>query len=64
MSAPGSAKAPDKSAVEFEKKEEEEAREKKERSDAASPWHIWKQVLIAELLNLLERRRYDAPGTK
>jgi hypothetical protein len=63
MSAPGSAKAPDKSAVEFEKKKEE-AREKKERSDAASPWHIWKQVLIAELLNLLERRRYDAPGTK
>jgi len=63
MSAPGSAKAPDKSAVECEKKKEE-AREKKERSDAASPWHIWKQVLIAELLNLLERRRYDAPGTK
>ncbi len=63
MSAPGSAKAPDKSAVEFEQREED-ARDKKERSDAASPWHIWKQVLIAELLNLLERRRYDAPGTK
>lgn len=62
MSAPGSAKAPDKSAVEFEKKEE--AREKQKHSDAASRWQVWKQVLIAELLNVLERRRYDAPGTK
>ena len=63
MSAPGSAKAPDKSAVEFEQREED-ARDKKERYDAASPWHIWKQVLIAKLLNILERRRYDAPGTE
>jgi hypothetical protein len=62
MSAPGSAKAPDTGAVEFEKKRE--AGEKKERSDTASRWQVWKQVLIAELLNILERRRYDAPGTR
>jgi hypothetical protein len=49
--------------VRFEKKDEV-GEEKKERSDASSPLQVWKQVLIAELLNILERRRYDAPGTK
>ena len=63
MSAPGSAKAPVANAVRFEKKDEV-GEEKKERSDASSPLQVWKQVLIAELLNILERRRYDAPGTK
>lgn len=62
MPAPGSAKAPDMNAVEFGNKED--GRRRKERSDPVSRLHIWKQVLIAELLNLLERRRYDAPGTK
>jgi hypothetical protein len=26
---------------------------------APSQWDIWKQVVIAELLNVLENRRYD-----
>lgn len=62
MPAPGSARAPEVGAIELEKNEA--AGEKQERSDALSRWQIWKQVLIAELLNVLERRRYDAPGMK
>lgn len=63
MSAPGSAKAPDMTRTEPETADELQAG-RVESSGRRSPWQVWRQVLIAELLNLLERRRYDTPGTK
>ncbi len=65
MSAPGSAKAPDNDGMEFEKKGgPQRGRDQDRRSGAPSPWQVWKQVLIGELLNVLERRRYDALGMR
>lgn len=33
---------------------------KPEQPAAISQWTVWKQVVIAEVLNVLEKRRYDA----
>ncbi len=57
MSTQGSAKAPDPSYVEHEARIDKPSYEA--HSSSNSPWHVWKQVIIGELLNVLERRRYD-----
>ena len=31
-----------------------------QKSTSTSQWEIWKQVVIAEVLNVLENRRYEA----
>jgi hypothetical protein len=57
MSAQGSVKAPEMSGTELRARKEGRS---KEASLGSSSWKVWKEVLIAELLNVLERRRYDA----
>jgi hypothetical protein len=59
MPASGSAKAPGVTVVKFE-----EVREEDGANHTFSQWQVWKQVLIAELLIVLERRRYDCPDRK
>ena len=56
MSATGSAKAPDANDQDSPDRSSNLSPER----PAIAPWfHTWKQVVIAELLNLLERRRID-----
>jgi hypothetical protein len=59
MSSPGSAKASEKNRMEFKANE---ANDNDKHFRNSSPWKIWTQVLIAELLNVLEGRRYDVTG--
>ncbi len=58
MSAEGSAKAHDISRTELLVRGE--GRTTEGASGSSSPWKVWKEVVIAELLNVLERHRYDA----
>ena len=57
MSAQASAKAP-------EPKDDTQRSSKLDQTEAKihlfARLRVWRQVLIAELLNLLEKRRYDA----
>ncbi len=54
MSSQASAKAADPGHTQSEDKRAEEL-----QSNFSSSLHAWKQVIIAEILNVLERRRYD-----
>ena len=58
MSSQGSAKAPDLSGVEHDKKKDSTS--PGIRTAPSSTWYVWKQVIIGEILNILERRRYDS----
>jgi hypothetical protein len=57
MSTQGSAQAPDLSGVEHDEKKE--STNPDVHAASKTPWKVWKQVIIGELLNVLERRRYD-----
>jgi hypothetical protein len=54
MSSQGWAKAP-----EARSEENKDASQRQAHAEPASTWHVWKQVVIGEILNVLERRRYD-----
>ena len=51
MAAEASAKAPQTPSQAAATNHQQQA--------APSQWQIWKQVVIAEVLNVLENRRYD-----
>ena len=57
MSTQGSAKAPDLSRIKFDAKKE--STQPDIPTSSSSGWKVWRQVIIGELLNVLERRRYD-----
>ena len=60
MFTQGWAKAPDANRTQPE--EHEEITRRETRGQSASSWHVWEQVIIGEILNVLERRRYDSPA--
>jgi hypothetical protein len=43
---------------------EEFDRTKDDGKTLTQRWQIWKQVVLAEVLNLLERRRYDLKASR
>ena len=57
MLSQGSANAPDLRYV--ERKNKRDKLNFESHSAAHSAWQVWKQVIIGEILNVLERRRYD-----
>ncbi len=57
MSSQGSAQAPDLRGVEREK--QSDSCQHQGHGQASSVWQVWKQVIIGEILNVMERSRDD-----
>jgi hypothetical protein len=57
MSSQGPAKAPDLRGMEREKQSDSSQHQGQRQS--SSVWQVWKQVIIGEILNVMERRRDD-----